>query len=410
MSWREQYQPGSFRGASFRTEGHERSGGRRIATFEFPGRDAPLTEDLGRRARGFSIDCHVIGADYRAGRDALSDALEAPGPGLLIHPWHGQMMVVVQEFTAAETTEEGGFCSFRISFAEAGQPVSAPLATPSGQLAAIAADAQHAASPAIFAQRFSIQGAADFVEASAASLISGMVEVSQLAAGLQGGIGPALRAFDAGLRYLPANLSGLLRAPVNLAHSLIGLVTAVSLLGSGSRTRIAALSQMIDWQPVSPIFPERTRSRILEAANRDALLWLFRSAAGAELARAAAAAPFVSYDEAISTRDAAAARLDRLALAAADRSDDLAAERFDQLRRAMVRDITTRGASLARVYALQLAQTEPALAIANRVYGAGGVAARAAEIASRNRLAHPGFVPALRPLELLTLTSASLAA
>ena len=410
MTWREQFQKGSFRGASFRTEGHERSGGRRIATFEFPGRDEPLSEDLGRRARGFSIDCHVIGGDYRSDRDALIDALEASGPGLLVHPWHGQMMVVVQDFTSSETTDEGGFCSFRISFAEAGQPVSAPLATPSGQLAAIAADAQHAASPAIFAQRFSIQGAADFVEASAASLISGMVEVSQLAAGLQGGIGPALRAFDTGLRYLPANLSALLRAPVNLAHSLIGLVTAVALLGSGSRTRIAALSQMADWQPVSPVFPERTSSRILEAANRDALLWLFRSAAGAELARAAAAAPFVSYEDAIATRDAAAARLDLLALAAADRSDDLAAERFDQLRRAMVRDITTRGASLARVYALELAQTEPALAIANRVYGAAGVASRASEIVSRNRLTHPGFVPAGRSLELLTLTSASIAA
>lgn len=72
-----------------------------------------------------------------------------------------------------------------------------------------------------------------------------LVEVSQIAAGLQGGAGPALRAFDAGLRYLPANFSALVRAPLNLAGALLGLVNAVALLGSAPRVRIAGLSRML---------------------------------------------------------------------------------------------------------------------------------------------------------------------
>ena len=130
MSWRDEFQPGSFRGAAFRTEGHELSGGRRLAVHEFPGRDEPLNEDLGRRARQFSVDCHVVGSDYRASRDALIEALEAAGPGLLIHPWHGQMMLVVQDYSSNESTEEGGLCRFRISFGEAGLPVAAPVSVP----------------------------------------------------------------------------------------------------------------------------------------------------------------------------------------------------------------------------------------------------------------------------------------
>lgn len=163
---------------------------------------------------------------------------------------------------------------------------------------------------------------------------------------------------------------------------------------------------MADWQPATPVFPEVTVSRRLEAENRTALLWLFHSAAGCELARAAAAAPYTSYEDAVATRDAAAQRLDLLALDAADRGDDAGAEGFDKLRRAMVRDVTTRGASLARLYALELPRTAPALALANRIYGTAGVGARADEIVARNRLAHPGFVPGGRALELLTADDA----
>ena len=104
MTWRDEYEIGSFRGATFRTAGHERSGGRRIAIHEFPSRDEPLVEDLGRKARQFSIECHVIGAEYRGAREALLTALEDEGPGLLIHPWHGRMMVVALDYTSSEST------------------------------------------------------------------------------------------------------------------------------------------------------------------------------------------------------------------------------------------------------------------------------------------------------------------
>ena len=402
MTWRDDYQPGSFRGAAFRTEGHERSGGRRIATFEFPGRNDPLTEDLGRRQRQFSVDCHVIGASYRAARDALIDALEAEGPGLLVHPWHGQMMVVVQEFNTSETTDEGGLCRFRISFAEAGQDVAAPITTQSGQAAVAAADSHIAAAPAEFAGRFSIDGAASFVEESAAQLINGMADISRLAAGLQGGVGPTLRAFDAGLRYLPANLGSLLRSPLNLGHAVVGLVSAVSAIGTSSRARMFALGRMIDWAPTAPGFPLTTPSRRAEDSNRIALLWLFRTAASAELVRAAASASYASHDEAAATRDAIAARLDGLALDAADRGDDTASEGFDALRRALVRDIAARIPTLARIYTAQTFATEPALVIANRHYGAAGVGARADELAARNHIRHPGFVPGGAAIALLT--------
>ncbi|WP_067734497.1 DNA circularization protein [Novosphingobium naphthalenivorans] len=414
MAWRDEYQQGSFRGVTFRTQSHERRGGRRVAVNEMPRRDEPVIEDLGRRAREFAIECHVIGSDYTSWRDDLLDAVEAEGTGLLVHPWFGQMMVAVLDYTQHENTDDGGVGWFSLTLIEAGQPAPAPVAVSAGASGAAEADAALAAAPDAFAADFTIDGAAGWVEDAAGELISGMADASQIAAGLRGGVGPALRAFNVALNYLPGNLSSLMRAPLNLAHSVIGLVSAVSVLGnsSGRSTRLAPLEMMLDWVPSQPVFPQRTPQRVIEATNRMALLRLFRVASAAELVRAASTIEYASYDDARETRDAIGDRLDVLALAAADRGDDATAETYDALRRALAADIAAQGVSLARVYALELAETEPALVLAHRLYRtdrrtATSLEERAAGIADRNKVPHPGFLPGGVSLELLTAEATS---
>ena len=416
MGWREEYQQGSFRGAAFRTESASNRRGRRVASHEFPGRDEPVVEDLGRRAREFQIECHVIGADYRTQRDALLDALEADGPGLLVHPWHGRMMVVVLDAEESESTEEGGMCRFRITFGEAGMAAPAPVEIAAGAEAPAAASAIVAAAPGSLAKGFTIGGAAAFVEQAAGNLIDGMAGAAQIAAAMRGGTGARLRAFDAGLRFLPTNITRLLRAPIDLGHALSGLVQAVALLpAQGRRARLAPLELMLGWEPALPILSESTPQRRREAANRRALLHLFHSVAAAELVRAASVIDYASYEDARATRDGVAARLDLLAMAAADRGADDEADVFDRLRLALHRDIAARGQTLARVHQLELAQTEPALVLAHRLYAnraqlrlsrAASIEAQAAEIVGRNGVRHPGFVPAGSPIAVLTDPSA----
>lgn len=410
MSWRDQFQTGSFRGAPFRTQSGERTGGRRVAVTEMPSRDDPLTEDMGRRARQFSIECHVVGADYFTARDALIEALEAPGPALLIHPWYGQMMAVVLDYRATESTEDGGLCWFTITFGEAGIAAPAPAAIAGGQLGVAEANRQAAQIPAKLAGKFTIEGAAAFVEQAATDLVKGMATASQIAAGLQGGVGPALRAFETGLALLPANMQGLLRAPLSLGQSIVGLVASVSALNTAPRRRMTALTLMLDWAPAATGFPVVTPDRQREAGNRRALMAAFRVATAAELARTVSAMRFASYEDAVATRDAIATRLDVLAVSAVDDGDDPTADALDALRRAISRDIAVRGANLARTYGLALQRTQPALVLAARVYGHPDVEARAAEIVARNGILHPLFVPGGAELQLLTATDAGAAA
>lgn len=122
--WRDRLRTGSFRGVAFKVEIGGRLGGRRAALFEFPKRDEPYTEDMGRRAKRFGITCYVIGSDYIEQADALEDALNRDGEGLLIHPTMGEMNCICESSNRTERREVGGLATFDVTFVEAGSPMS----------------------------------------------------------------------------------------------------------------------------------------------------------------------------------------------------------------------------------------------------------------------------------------------
>ena len=121
----ENLRPASFRGVAFEVESHSESGGRRVELHEYPLRDTPYAEDLGKKAGKWQIEAFLVNgkSGYAERRDKLREALNASGPGTLIHPYLGELSVSVDGYSLKETTREGGYCTFSISFVEAGQPV-----------------------------------------------------------------------------------------------------------------------------------------------------------------------------------------------------------------------------------------------------------------------------------------------
>lgn len=120
MTWRDELRPASFRGASFKVDTAGRAGGRRGVTFEYPKRDTPSDEDLGRRAQRWAVSGYVIGPYYTEDASYLEDALNAEGPGLLIHPTMVEMSVRCETYTRSERKDQGGFASFDMTFVEVG--------------------------------------------------------------------------------------------------------------------------------------------------------------------------------------------------------------------------------------------------------------------------------------------------
>ena len=81
-------------------------------------------------AREFQVNGYVVGENYLQERDALIEALEAYGPGELIHPKYGMLnVVVVGRVSIRESHSEGGIARFAITFAEAGENTFPQAAT-----------------------------------------------------------------------------------------------------------------------------------------------------------------------------------------------------------------------------------------------------------------------------------------
>ena len=53
-------QPASYNGVPFHVETAGRASGRRIVPHEFPKKDIPTAEDLGRRIRRFAVTAYII--------------------------------------------------------------------------------------------------------------------------------------------------------------------------------------------------------------------------------------------------------------------------------------------------------------------------------------------------------------
>jgi prophage DNA circulation protein len=395
MSWRTSYRQGAFRGVPFRTADREQSGGRRGEWHEFPQSDVPYFEDLGRKGREFTLNCWVAGDDYQAQRDALIAALEAPGPGTLIDPFRGEMTVGRADYSCSESGVDGGIAEFSIRFAEtSGTPAPSVSAPDSATLARGVAITLKAGAPARFAARFSTAGLPGFIEDEAVKLVAGVALAVQIAAAPLGGLGATLHAFDAGLRLLPESARSLVRQPLLLAQSLVGLISALAVLAPDTRRRAAAARAVMRYgetlEPVSGTTPPRLQ----QAINQAAITGLVQSVAAAELVSALADSDFASYQEAASARGDTAVRIDAIADSAADVQDDDGWLALRSLRTASVRDLTSRGATLARIYRYQTRMTEPALVIARRLYDTTAeLDVRAEDLIARNRLHHPGFVP-----------------
>ncbi len=129
MSWKDRMIPASFRGAFFYIEDSDRECGIN-AVFQELIPDDDTTEavqyvdDLGKGLDQFSIEGYVIqnkdnGYDYFVQRDALIQALNTRGPGILKHPYYGEIKVyLVGKARVKESTKEGGIARFSMTFSQ----------------------------------------------------------------------------------------------------------------------------------------------------------------------------------------------------------------------------------------------------------------------------------------------------
>lgn len=111
-----QLYPALYKGVSFLLQSHTLTAGRKTVTHEFPNSDYRVVEDLGALPDKFTITGLTTGGNYIQARDNLIAALNSQGPGQLVHPYYGTVMVTATTYTVQESTRELNVAIFSMNF------------------------------------------------------------------------------------------------------------------------------------------------------------------------------------------------------------------------------------------------------------------------------------------------------
>ena len=408
--WRDRRQGASFRGVPFWLDADSVNVGRRTQVHEFPQRDQPFVEDLGRRTREYKFSGFVVGDDCLSQRDKLLTALDKPGAGELVHPWFGRMTVTAGDCEVSHARNELGMVRFNLVFIDGMLEFPVQSANTRRVLAAQA--------PSL------LDSIKDRFSAAMAPVDLARQRTSAVRSALSGAMGFTLKFLSPGTA-LGSDISGLVSSLMNgpgvfadsLLSGIIGLERSFSGYGSsgsfsGSGAKAAAVSSLQASAPV-PADPEvATIQRaviglVQDAALLDVLLDMAEvpvavsqgvnapAAVDVQLAQQGATVEAgTEVDTAVPVADDVLVVRDSISEALWSVAGQSPPEHFGVLSEARVAldrhltEVARSGVGL-RVYAP--AETVSALVLAHALYGD---ALRSGEIVARNRVRHPGFVPA----------------
>lgn len=419
MAWRDELRPASFRGVSFYVEGGTLTFGRRLAIHEYPQREKPYVEDLGKKARVYRLEAFVLGPDYMKDRDALIDALETPGAGQLVHPYYGSLVVTVSsDIDVSETSQQGGMARISATFVEAGE-LNAPEVTE--DTVAAVEEAERTFLDDLkdwFAETFDVSGLGDYVPDAAMDAISTLMEYENMALGALGWIRSAV---SSDLKVLlPEVLASKLAAPSELAQGILMCINKAQVIG-----------ELADFK-VPRIESENMNGEIRQRTNTNAYA-LEKLVAGAVVSRqiqevaqlvpaaveeAQAADPSAGKtgietsagtadtDKVFTLDDAAAARKEIVELVDTLLFDEEFGEEprnsLLNLRDAVLAHLDGITPSIPSVRSVKVNRVLPAIVLAHRFYGDDwGEDGREDELCQRNGVRHPGFVPADKDLSVV---------
>lgn len=389
----------SFKGVSFRIEEADGEIGRRTVLHEFPFRDIPQGEDMGRAARTFNITALFVDwrdpvtrrlhtAEYAAQR--FIDVLEEAGAGVLVHPWHGRHLV--QQSGKARVRWPrfaGGRISIQLTLVEAGETPELVRAD-SDALLASACDEAQAATDAVFAAEFPAE-TADWLDQA-------MAAVDGACAAVESFLAPLARA-EAALERMINGINHIINAPLAIAQKLAARISNV--IGklknpfSGLSAWKALLRGQNPWalprsQPgTRPAWVNAARSTSgspLPAMPTSLAHWMRRTLV-IEAMRTLPTATFSSKADVLAARSEALAALQTELHAA----PDALFPALQALRRAAADSIAARLPGAADVATIASPATLPALVLAYRI---NGNIDAADDLVARNSVIHPGFVPA----------------
>lgn len=390
MSWITQYRQASFRNVNFLVSQHEATGGRRIATHEFPQQDMPYSQDMGLRAKRFRIDAYVLGDNYFAERNKVIDALEKKGRGTLVHPYLGSHQVICVDYRIRETVAETRIARFTIDFVQAGDiqfpkdvlDVQASILT--GREAVLAAiNNWFLATYAIAHKPYNVvQNARDTVDA-------GITAINNVRKIVQ-----TQPQFKAVVQDSLDDVVNLTADAIELSETTTQLLSFGTLptdifraTAENARWQFEELKKLFSFPPVK-----------YKGSDDPAFIYsqMYSFSALAIASGLTVVMEYESFNYADELVDIIIAEIDDVI--AIKGLDDNISVSFKDLQKIIIESIVEKGVDLPRLSIVVMPQSKPALVLAHDLYGS---IEQEEDILTRNKVGHPGFVPGGQSIEVL---------
>ena len=395
----EKLRPASFREVPFSVTESTFTVGRRIHVFEYPQRDKPFVEDLGKSAREITVTAVFAGADYISGMQKLLDAMEQEGSGVLIHPMLGSMKVTPKESTKVTySTKDCGYSFATLTFVESGDYVYPTSAVDTAAKVAAAASGLNAAALQAFIKRLDLTGAQDFVISTIGGRLSEYFQIDVYKT-----ISSLFDVSDEMSTLAARAISYVNRTPRSFGQAVLNAFgfSRASYSVNNWRRVTRLLSRLVKSDGMNNSYAVARKSAESSRATAASLQVqaLARSAVLAEAISASAnvggSEGGISYEDMISIRDEVLGAIDAEMLKCEDDDVYLALE---ESRASVYDDMTSRAQDEARLITVTPPEVMSALVVAYDFYED---ASRDQEIIDRNGVRHGGFVPAK---ELLLLS------
>ena len=427
-SFWEQLKPASYRGFPFVVLGGTARVGRRNALHEYPFRDTPWVEDLGRQARKIMLTGFIVGDDVIARRDALIKLCEASGDGELVHPTLGRRTVALMDFSTTEHWDQGRYFELQFSFVEQGARLY-PKAAGTGSQAltsaagAIDTSALRAFTSRVLAPLQAGAAAANAVAKQASAWAAVGIQMTQdatsllrLAVSLPGEFGRLLgqlKGITAGQLLTGAsggtvlqdlignaaaarttvasqaaalNASGAALGPSSTAPFALAAQSLAAAVRSAAPTPGDAVRGLLSMVGVQALGGESGAAVTAQQAGADAM----RRACIAQLAIAAAAYQGASSADMLAVRAAVLAVIDAEITIAGNQREDEVYQSLRVTRAVVVQALNAAGATLPDLVSVATPRPMPALALAQRLYRDPS---RSDELVQRANPVHPAFMP-----------------
>lgn len=396
MGWRDNLRQGSFRGIEFFTKDVQTAAGRRAVQHQFPNREEPYSEDMGRAARVYTVQGYVLGDDYFKAKTDLLKVFEKKGPGELIHPYYGSVFVQVSEVTISESQLEGAIAVFSAKFLEAGdnrfpKGINDKTAGLAGNVAKSTLSLKDD-----FDNNFSIADMPSFAVDSARALVSKAQRIFNETTKTLSDSAEGIADLAFSTRNLVAEVNDLLQSPSILSQRLLDSFQLMEDAISGAKSQTIGFSAFYDFAgdvAVTGVTPIRVK----EKKNEFVFENFMRRAAAVKSCDTAIVADYASFEEAEETREKIVVVLDDQIRNIEDDDGELWQDLRD-VNASITEGLPDVDASLPSLKEVPIETDSHSLEV---VYDLFESPDNEADIIDRNNLRHPGFIPGRSTLEVL---------